>query len=329
MTLYLSSEDVLALCNETVALTAAHSVLEAQREGNFALPGRMDLDTSNGFFRVMPAAVGEYAGMKVMTLARGVGNRYLLALCSQQTGELIALIDADEVTRLRTAASTVLASELLCTEPVTALGLIGTGFEATGHLRAFAHRWSLTQVSVYSPSQERREGFAERMTEELGIPVRAASSAADALAISPVSLLCTKSPKPVVRESDFAGAGVVLSIGSTRPDLRELEVDVFRRSVAVLVDDATQVSAESADVMESLAQGAIMREQLVPVHEWNPESFPLSAERNLLTYKSVGTALQDLTLAAQLVAAAKEKGLGRELGELARLKPAPPMSVKA
>lgn len=329
MTLYLSSEDVLALCNESVALEAAHSVLAAQREGNFALPGRMDLDTSNGFFRVMPAAVGDYAGMKVMTLARGVGNRYLLALYSQESGELIALIDADEVTRLRTAASTVLASELLCSEPVTALGLIGTGFEATGHLRAFAHRWNLMEVSVYSPSEERRARFAGRMSEELGIPVRAVGSAAEALAVSPVSLLCTKSPNPVVKARDIAGAGVVLSIGSTRPDLRELDVDVFERSAAVLVDDAAQVIAESADVSTALERGAIEREQIIPVHEWNPSSFPVSSERNLVTYKSVGTALQDLILAAKLVSGAKEQGLGRELGELASLKTTVPVAVKA
>lgn len=321
MTLYLSSEDVGSLCDERVAMTAARSVLAAQREGDFSLPSRLDIDTPHGFFRVMPAAVGGYAGMKVMTLAQGVGNRYLLALYSQASGDLLALLDADEVTRLRTAATTALAAELLCGAEHRRLGLIGTGFEATGHLRAFAHMWPLERVDVYSRSEEGRVRFADRMSSELGIEVVAAANAAEAVGHAPVSLLCTKSASPVVTGEEFAPGSVVLSIGSTRPDLRELGVEAFRRSAVLLVDEPEQVIAESGDVAAALKVGAIARDRIVAMHEWRPEMRSVDGDRDLMTFKSVGTALQDLVLAATLVTAATESGIGRELGELARLKP--------
>lgn len=55
------------------------------------------------------------------------------------------MLDADEVTRLRTAATTALAATMLQPLPQTEIGLVGSGFEATGHLRAMARTWPLSR----------------------------------------------------------------------------------------------------------------------------------------------------------------------------------------
>jgi len=321
VTIYLDSADVRALCSQDLAARAARSTLDAQVSGDYQLPPRYDIDLPNGFFRVMPAAVGGYMGLKIMTLARGIGNRYLLALYSQQTGDMLALLDADEITRLRTAATTAVAGQLMRPDGTSHLGLVGTGFEAAGHLRAFAHCWPLQSVSVYSRSVQRRDQFAETMSAELEIEVLPAESPAHVLATSEVTLLCTKSPDPVVSGADFAPGSTVLSIGSTRPDLRELDIRTFERSVAVLVDDPVQVLRESGDVAAAIEAGALRPEQLVSMGDWS--SVEPVAGRDLLTFKSVGTALQDLVLAVELVNGAQEAGLGRDLGELASLKGVP------
>ena len=320
MTLYLNSADVRSLCAQEVAFTAARSVVDAQRSGDYSLPPRIDTDTSHGFFRVMPAAVDGYAGVKIMTVAKGAGNRYLLLLYSQVSGDLVAILDADEVTRLRTAATTAVAGDLLVPGGVTELGLIGTGFEATGHLEAFHHLWDLSTVRVHSRSPEKREEFASRMSAKLGITVIPTADAGEVTAVSPVTLLCTKATVPVIDGSAIARGATLLSIGSTRPDLRELDLATLERASVILVDDAHQVSAESGDIQAGLETGAISLDQLVPMSEWATWSGSVSEDRDLQVFKSVGTALQDITLAASLVAAAESAGRGRELGELAGLK---------
>ena len=143
MTLHLDSGVIKQLCDEQVAFDAALLALDGQRAGRFHLPPRIDVNVPTGFFRAMPAALGDYMGAKLMTLARGVGNRYLLLVYRQDSGELLATLDASEITRLRTAATTALAARLLRPEGTTVLGLVGSGFEAEGHLRAFARLWPL------------------------------------------------------------------------------------------------------------------------------------------------------------------------------------------
>jgi ornithine cyclodeaminase/alanine dehydrogenase len=320
VTLHLDSAAVAELCSPAVALQAARDGLQAQQASGWFLPPRIDVDVPSGFLRVMPAALGDHMGAKVMTLAKGVGNRYLLLVYRQATGELLATLDASEVTRLRTAATTALAGELLCPGGSDVLGLVGTGFEADGHLRAFADLWALSKVLVYSRSAERRQGFADRMSAELGISVVPVDRVAEVVGAAPVSVLCTKATEPVVDGADFAPGAVVLSIGSTRPDLRELDVTTFARARAVLVDDAEQVSSESGDVAAAVEAGAITAGDLVSMPSWTDGRVPVVDGRDLVVFKSVGTALQDLSLAASLIDRAEKAGMGRELGTIAELK---------
>ena len=324
MTIHLSGEDIRALVTPDVAMQAAHDALRAERAGDVVMPPRLDVDLPDGFLRVMPAAVGSVMGLKVMTLVKGLGNRYLIALYDQATGALMALLDADEITRLRTAATTALAGELLHPGGCTTLGLVGSGFEAEGHLRAFAHQWPVEKVFCYSPNRERRTAFATRMSAELEIDVEAVESMPDAISSPPVSVLTTKSREPVVDGSLFPEGAVVLSIGSTRPDLRELDSTTMRRASVLVVDDARQVTLESADIIAGLDQRDLCSHRIVPIAGIADGNLPAAGDgRDLKVFKSVGTAVQDLALSASVVDAAKMAGRGRDLGELVRLKAFP------
>jgi alanine dehydrogenase len=322
VTLYLGADDIRALITQELALDAAWRSVRAEQVGEAVLPHRLDVDTANGFMRLMPAALGDVMGTKMMTVVRGTGNRYLLLLFSQENGELTAVLDAGELTRRRTAAVTVAAGQLLCPAGVEQLAVIGSGFEAEGHLSAFAEVWNLGAVRVYSPSAERREAFARRMADALGIEVTPVAEVAEAVEGMPAVVLATKAREPVVDGDAFAPGAAVLSIGSTRLDLRELDERAFERSAVVLVDNAEQVRSESGDVSSAIGCGAIEDRRLVPLSAAasDPGAIAIEDGRDLLTFKSVGTALQDLALAGELVEAAKASGRGRELGELAELK---------
>jgi ornithine cyclodeaminase/alanine dehydrogenase len=321
MTLFLSAEDVTALATDEVVMEAARAAVAAEREGRAILPPRLDLDHTDGFLRVMPAAIDEVVGVKVMTLAKGLGTRYVVLVYRRCSGELIAMIDADEITRRRTAATTAVAGEMLAPNGVGSLALIGSGFEAEGHVRLFASRWPLERVLVYSRSQPRRELFAARMTGELGVQVRAVDTAEEAIANAPLTILATKSSVPVVAGEAFPDGAIVLSIGSTRPDLRELDTASLARAAVMLVDDVVQVCRESGDIMEGLASGALTEDRIVSMAAIDGPRWPEDSGRDLLTFKSVGTAVHDLSLSIRLIAAANDSGRGSEIGELTRLKP--------
>jgi alanine dehydrogenase len=322
MTLHLSASDIRELATDEVAVEAARSVLHAESAGRTELPPRIDVPSGSGFVRVMPAVLDDVMGVKVMSLAEGLGTRYLVLLYDVVTGHLRGTFDADELTRLRTAAYTVVAGELLGADQHEQVGLVGSGFEAAGHLRLMARRWPVRQVFVHSRSAERRTAFAARMADELGIDVRAVDTLREATG-TPLVVLATKSREPVVDAVHITPGAVVLSIGSTRPDLRELDRATLARAGTLLVDNDRQVRTESGDVIDAVTHGALPEDRILPAARAAVDAAAVRRcdERDLLVFKSVGTALQDLSLARRLLEAAEAEGSGRDLGEISTLKP--------
>jgi ornithine cyclodeaminase/alanine dehydrogenase-like protein (mu-crystallin family) len=287
------------------------------------LPPRIDTPTGSGFIRVMPAVFEDVMGLKIMTLVEGLGNRYLILMYEVKSGELLATFDADELTRLRTAATTALAGRLMCNKAPAQLGLIGSGFEAVGHVRMFADLWPLERVTVFSPSRERCERFATAISAELGIEVTVAATADEAIRDQACVVLATKAKSPVIDGNALSPGTVVLSIGSTRLDLRELDDRTLERAAVVVADDALQVMLESADIAETLKSGALDERRIIGLSRLIAgEELPNPGiPRDLLVFKSVGTALQDLALARALYRNPAVRADGLDVGELTALKP--------
>jgi len=327
MTLLFRAED-LEWVDDALALRAMEASFDAEAAGKVTVPKRVDTRTGKGFLRVMPAILGDVMGLKVMTLVEGLGTRYVILLYDVASGALLAIFDADELTRLRTAAVTTLAARALVGRPPQRLGMIGTGFEAEAQLRAVASLWPECAVTVYSPTQANRERFAQHGTRTLGRPIGAAGSAAEAVADAAVVLLATKSKQPVLDGTALARGAVVLSIGATRPDLRELDTATLERAGTVVGDDPAQLASESGDIAEALKAGALTPERVVALAavRCDPTLVRTDQTRDLVVFKSVGTALQDLAIASAVREAAAGRGRGTDLGEVTRLKafaPAP------
>jgi len=304
-----------------LAIRAVAAGFDAEAAGKTRLPPRIDTPTGQGFIRVMPAVFDDVMGLKVMTLVEGLGNRYLVLLYDVRSGGLLALFDADELTRVRTAAVTALAGIAMVDSPPTKLGLIGTGFEAVGHLRMLAGLWPLEDVMVYSPNAQRRGRFAELMSRELGISVTAAASSGEALRGQSVVVLATKAKVPVIDGSDLAPGAVVLSIGSTRLDLRELDNASLARASVVVVDDPEMVKLESADIAETIAAGLLDPERIQALSACRRDGVTRRSGGDVSIFKSVGTALQDLALARAIYRDESLRAQAVGLPELTRLKP--------
>jgi alanine dehydrogenase len=322
MTLCFDGEQVAEHLSSELALNAMEECFAAEARGVTSVPPRIDTDSSKGFIRAMPAVFDDVMGLKVMTLVEGLGTRYVVLLFDVANGELLAIFDAEELTRARTAATTALAARHMC-RSLTHLGIIGTGFEAVGHLRLLADLWPLQHVAAYSPNAERREEFAHRMSSELGIEVVPVDRPEKAMAGHPCVVLATKAKTPVVDGAAFDAKTVVLSIGATRLDLRELDGRSFARAATVVVDNANQMLHECGDVADSIAGGVFSADRMTSLAQLvaGATLAPLTPERDLHVFKSVGTALQDLALARALYRDEGFRARGIDIGEVASLKP--------
>lgn len=324
--LVLSADDVRSALDHRAAVDVIERVLLDETPGHTRVPGRVTFDVDHGWFRVMPGALlgdggREVMGVKVMALARGAGLSYLLLLYDERTGDLLAMMDASVLTQVRTGAVSAAFLRRVCPGGIPLLGVIGSGFEARGQVETIARTIEVRRVCVFSPNTERRSAFAAEMTRDLGIRVDAADTAR-AAAAAPLVVLATRATAPVVDGAWFSEGAVIVSIGSTRPELREIDDRTMARAGRVIVDHRGQAMAESGDIQAGLAARVIQEDDIVELPAvLHGGSALRPASPGLVLFKPSGTAAQDLAVARMVYDRCLAAGTGQRLDGFLTRKP--------
>ncbi|MGH2405129.1 MAG: ornithine cyclodeaminase family protein [bacterium] len=327
MPLLLGPHEVAACLDHQQVVESLLEGFRAEADGRVNTPTRVTIPAPSGWLRMMPGVIdaggpAAYMGCKIMNLIQGHGLRYMIILFNSASGELLGLLDAAHITQVRTAATAALAARHIINGEVSTAGILGSGFEARGLLEAMAHLLSFTQAVVYSRRRENREEFAKEMSARLGVEVRTVDRPSEVFVRAPIVGLATKSTTPVMASEWVRDGATLLSIGSTRPDLRELDEAILGRARRVVTDSVSQVKTESGDIRAALEAGALREDRIVSIGDVIGGKIP-ARERpgDIVVVKTVGTALQDLVVAGRVYESARAKGLGKELGDWPQLKP--------
>jgi ornithine cyclodeaminase/alanine dehydrogenase-like protein (mu-crystallin family) len=261
---------------------------------------------------LMPAWSDDALGVKVVTVmpdscaARTVQALYLLL--DRHTGEPRAVLDGEALTVRRTAATSVLAASYLARDDASDLLVIGTGTLAPYMVRAYcATRPAITRVRLWGRTPARAAALATALARE-GLPVEACADAPDALpnAVAASQIVCaaTTSRAPVIYGAWLSPGTHVDLVGGFTPAMREADDHTMRVS-RIVVDSYDGALTEAGDLVDPLARGVILREQVVAeLRELVAGSILGRTDRAQITlFKSVGLALEDLA-AATLVCGA-------------------------
>src|SRR5271170_7906394 len=141
------------------------------------------------FFGVMPGAMGAHAtfGAKLISVfpenfARGIqSHQGLVILFDPDTGAPVCVLHAGEITAIRTAAASAVATDVLARKDARRMAILGYGEQAATHARAIEKVRDLESIVIWGRSPDRARAFAERTQAELGITVSAAASVEEAV----------------------------------------------------------------------------------------------------------------------------------------------------
>src|SRR5919205_2934595 len=92
-------------------------------------------------------------------------------LFSRETGEMLALMNASEITAIRTAAVSAAATRLLAREDAHELGIVGASVQARTHLAALACVRPIKRARVSARSFQNAERFAREMQPTTPFPI--------------------------------------------------------------------------------------------------------------------------------------------------------------
>jgi ornithine cyclodeaminase/alanine dehydrogenase-like protein (mu-crystallin family) len=257
-------------------------------------------------FGIMPGAMGERAvfGAKLISVfhenfSRGMSSHQgLVILFDPETGAPVCAVDAAEITAIRTAAASAVATDALARRDARSLALLGYGEQAKTHARAIGKVRDLASIVVWGRLASRASAFAERMQAELTTPVTTAPDAREAVAQADIICTLTSSPEPILKGAWVRPGTHVNLVGSSYAVPAEVDNDLVVHSRFV-ADSREGVLQQGGEFLRAKAAGLIGDEHIVAEigQVLAGEIEGRRSVKEITVYKSLGHVVQDLASA--------------------------------
>jgi len=325
--LMLSAEDVKKAVPMAQAIEVVKGAFAQLSTGKAVVPLRTQLpvERHEGITLFMPAYLSESdaLGVKIVSvfprnLDKGMPTIFAIVIAvDAETGRPVAIMDGTYLTALRTGAASGAATDFLARKDAEVAAVFGAGAQARTQLLAVCEVRDIKRAWVYDVVRERAEAYVEEMRGQGRIPqdIRVASSPAEAVREADVICTATTSSTPVFDGNDLRPGTHINAIGAFTPEMQEVDEVTIKRASKIVVDSREAVLAEAGDLIIPIQKGVITKDDIYAELGEIAAGLKPGRERDdeITYFKTVGNAVQDVSVALQVMEKARELGLGREV----------------
>jgi ornithine cyclodeaminase/alanine dehydrogenase-like protein (mu-crystallin family) len=323
--LILDRNDIRTLVPMRDAIELMKVAFRELSAGRAESPLRSSVPVADGaVMLLMPAYVPAEGALGFKMVSVFEGNREkgiptisaMVCLVDDQTGAPAALMNGAYLTALRTGAVSGAATDLLARPDAKNLVVIGAGAQGVTQAAAVAAVRPIEKITVVDVFEDSLARYRDAIASDWPDLADRVETTTDSSVVRDADVICTSttSRKPVFKDSDVKPGTHINGIGAFTPEMQELPPELVARATLV-VDQVHAVLEEAGDFIIPIEQGMLDREsvtrelgQLVA-----GEAPGRSSDDEITLFKSVGNAVQDVTVARRAVTRARETGAGQEV----------------
>jgi ornithine cyclodeaminase len=324
--LFLNAFDIdkLALSNDDI-LEAVESSLLAQGSGQTVIEPRVHLFPNpdfNGHFNILRGYIEPLgvAGVKVVgdyvyNYKQGLPSEIaLLTLYDPRTGTPLVVIDATEITNMRTGALTAVGAKYLARKKNRVLGHLGARGTAFWNVVLLDHLFDFEEIRVNSKRRESTESFAERLRQRLGKLIVVAVDSEECLAGADIMVEATRLTEPqVLLKTEWVRPGCLVVPYGTVSAVELSLTDVMDKMV---VDDWGQCKGGVLGSLRRHVEAGKLSEktlyaELGEIVSGRKPGRENDGEKILFWHR--GLSINDIALGHLLYSRAVERGIGTKL----------------
>lgn len=236
----------------------------AKGESIQPLRSLMWLPDRKGLLGMMPGydKTDGVMGIKLISVFHGnrekgyPSHQGVVVLFDSDNGQPLMIFDASEITALRTAAASALATKLLSRENSGSLSIIGSGEQAERHIESILLVRNIRQINIWSRNEKNAAGLASKISDRYNISIVVHKNVKDAVKDADIICTVTSSPEPVVL-GDWINKGThINAVGSSTPATRELDTNAVLKA-KLYTDCHESILNESGDFLIPKKEGAI------------------------------------------------------------------------
>lgn len=304
-----SAEEVARLLPYEACIPLMREAMIALSEGRTRqlLRSILDLPEGRAFGSMLGAMLDDGTfGAKLVSVYPenfahgGHSHQGVVVLFDPDTGAPSAILEAGEITAIRTAAASAAATGALARAEAHSLAILGYGEQAWRHVQAIKCVRDIDRIAVWGRSREKAEAFANRVGGET------AASVEDAVAGADIICTVTAAPEPILESSWVADGAHVNAVGSSRAGPAEIDNALVARA-RFFADHRPGVLAQGAEFIRAREAGLIGEAHLLgEIGEVMAGTLPgRTGDADVTLYKSLGSIVQDLAAARHIVAQLK------------------------
>ena len=313
--LFLSEDDVRELMDMETSIEVVEQAFRHLADETAANVPRVRAVAPGIVLHNMTASA-DYLGLvgwKAYTTTKS-NARFHVAVYDSSSGAMRALIEADYLGQLRTGAASGVATQYMARPDSKVVGIFGSGKQARTQLKAVCTVRRIEHVAVYSPNAERREKFAEEMSEYCATKVVPVHNPEEAAAEKDIVITASGSKTPVF-DGRVLDEGTHLNvIGSNWMQKAEIDSTTVQRADHIVCDSIEACRSEAGDfrgpIQDGITDWRLMRELSDVV---TGRKTGRAVPEDVTLFKSVGLAIEDVAMAAKIIDLAQENGLGEDL----------------
>jgi ornithine cyclodeaminase len=312
---FIDREEVARRLTYEVCMPIVREAMIAFSHGKTRQHLRSIIPLANGrMFGIMPGALGETDpfGAKLISIYpenfdKGLqSHQGLVILFDPDTGAPVCVVHAGEVTAIRTAAASAVATDALARRDARRMAILGYGEQAETHAIAISKVRNLERITVWGRSPERAGAFAARMSAHLGVPFDAAETVQAAVAEADIICAVTPAREPILKGAWVRPGTHLNLVGSSVAGLAEVDNDLVARC-RFIADSREGVLRQGGEFLNAKAAGLIGDDHIVAeIGQVLAGDIPgRRNETEITAYKSLGHVVQDLASAWALYSQAE------------------------
>ncbi len=224
------------------------------------------------------------------------GDGMMLLFC-QQSGQLLSImLDRGLLTQVRTAVAGAIVAKYLAPDPVTCIGIVGSGTQARFQLQHLGSATPCREVMVLGKVPDEVERYRAEMSE-VGYSVEVARSSAELAAACNLIVTTTPATTPVLWAEEVRPGSHITAMGSDTPHKQELDSEILATADRLVADSITQC-LERGEIFHALRSGHITRDDLVELGDVIAGRAPGRTGAAEITVADLtGVAVQDIQIA--------------------------------
>jgi ornithine cyclodeaminase len=301
----------IELMRTAMSLVAKNQTIQPIRQAVFH-PDR------RGLMSMMPGftADPEWLGIKVISVFPGnfgseIGSHQgVVLLFETKRGSPVALLDGREITAIRTAAATAVATDALARKDPRTLAIFGYGEQAHTHLQAIPEVRRFERVVVWGRDFAKAKAFCAAAHAD--VPVTAVATAEEAAVEADVLCTTTAAAEPYFK-ADWLRPGQHLNVvGSSVPTTAEIDVETVARC-RLFVDFKDSALALAGDFKRAKEAGRVTDAHILGSigDVLTGRVAGRTSDQDVTLFKSLGMVAEDLVSADWIFREAERRGIGQ------------------